>query len=210
MIIRLLLTSALLIPLYPLNIPPLIAALILGLRSRNLSQKVKWGLLGLLALSVAVPIVGRCDLIAILILAFSLALFVKSRQKLLANLWVLGYCIGIGLSLYVVSMECCSIVEFADFLKIWCLRGSPWYIALYLVIMLTAVGYVLGLASKSKHISENPGVTPVVMFMVMLVLAAVLLALGNERGANRLAELAYYFLVIGVALQLYSVARSRD
>lgn len=44
----------------------------------------------------------------------------------------------------------------------------------------------------------------VVAFMILLVLAAVALAAGNEGLANQLAEYAYYTLASGVALLLAS------
>jgi len=43
--------------------------------------------------------------------------------------------------------------------------------------------------------------------MVMLVSAAVALALGSEVLANKFAEVAYYFLVIGVVLQLVTLIK---
>jgi len=43
--------------------------------------------------------------------------------------------------------------------------------------------------------------------MVMLVFAAVALAIGSEVLANKFAEVAYYFLVIGVVLQLATLIK---
>ena len=43
--------------------------------------------------------------------------------------------------------------------------------------------------------------------MVMLVSAAVALAVGSEVLANKFAEVAYYFLVIGVVLQLVTLIK---
>ena len=59
----------------------------------------------------------------------------------------------------------------------------------------------------AAYFRENPGAVPVIAFMVLLVFAAALLAAGFEGGANRAAELAYYFLVAGVVLQLYAAVR---
>ena len=47
----------------------------------------------------------------------------------------------------------------------------------------------------------------IVAFMVMLVFAAVALAIGSEVLANKLAVIAYYFLVIGVVLQLATLIK---
>jgi len=59
----------------------------------------------------------------------------------------------------------------------------------------------------AKYFSENPGALPVAAFIVSLLAAAAWLAMGLEGNANKAAELAYYFLVAGVALQLYEVLR---
>ena len=48
--------------------------------------------------------------------------------------------------------------------------------------------------------------TFVVAFMVMLVAAAVALAVGREVLANKMAEVAYYFLVVSVVSQLVLLA----
>jgi len=59
----------------------------------------------------------------------------------------------------------------------------------------------------AAYLKENPGAVPVIAFMVLLVFAAALLAAGFEGSANKAAELAYYFLVAGVVLQLYAAVR---
>lgn len=46
----------------------------------------------------------------------------------------------------------------------------------------------------------------VVAFIILLTVAAGYLAVGEEALANKLAEYAYYSLVVGVALQLASLA----
>lgn len=53
---------------------------------------------------------------------------------------------------------------------------------------------------------RNPGAPFVVAFIFVLVVAAVSLALGHEDLANDFATVAYYFLVIGVILQLVALA----
>lgn len=59
----------------------------------------------------------------------------------------------------------------------------------------------------ANYLRENPGAVPVTAFMALLVLAAGWLAAGFEGAANKAAELAYYFLVAGVALQLYAAVK---
>ena len=55
---------------------------------------------------------------------------------------------------------------------------------------------------------ENPAAPPALAFMVLLTAAAVELAMGNEALANRLAEYAYYALVVAVVTALVDALRS--
>ena len=52
------------------------------------------------------------------------------------------------------------------------------------------------------YLAQNWGAPFIVVFIALLVGAAVYLALGNELVANKLAEYAYHSLVVGVLLQL--------
>ncbi len=58
-----------------------------------------------------------------------------------------------------------------------------------------------------RELLENPGRPFIIAFMILLIIAAVELAIGNEVLANRAAEIAYYYLVIGVILTIYAVVR---
>ena len=58
-----------------------------------------------------------------------------------------------------------------------------------------------------EYFRENWGAPFIIVFMVLLVVAAVFLGLGLEFLAERLAEFAYYFLVVGVVLQLVVVIK---
>ena len=53
-----------------------------------------------------------------------------------------------------------------------------------------------------RYLRENRGDPFIIAFMIMLVVCAGLLALGNSALANEVAVYAYYFLVAGVALDL--------
>ncbi|MCD6301557.1 MAG: hypothetical protein J7L82_05750 [Staphylothermus sp.] len=57
---------------------------------------------------------------------------------------------------------------------------------------------------------ENPGAYPVIQFMLLLIYAAILLVMGNEYLANKVAELAYYSLVLGVILSLKQVVSEKE
>ncbi len=54
---------------------------------------------------------------------------------------------------------------------------------------------------------SNLGIAFVVAFIIMLTSAAIALALGSEVLANKMAEVAYYFLLIGVVTQLIEVVK---
>jgi len=59
------------------------------------------------------------------------------------------------------------------------------------------------MAFKAKqYLRENWGAPFILAFMVMLMVCAGMLALGNEALANEVAVYAYYSLVVGVVLQL--------
>jgi hypothetical protein len=47
----------------------------------------------------------------------------------------------------------------------------------------------------------------IIVFMILLIVCAGLLAFGNEALANEVAVYAYYFLVVGVVLQLAAFIR---
>ena len=58
-----------------------------------------------------------------------------------------------------------------------------------------------------NYLKENWGAPFVIIFMILLIIAAVYLSLGIETTANDIATYAYYSLVIGVFLQLISYIR---
>ena len=62
----------------------------------------------------------------------------------------------------------------------------------------------------TKLFLERLGATFIIAFMIVLAVAAVLLALNDEEDANKLAEISYYMLVLGVILQLILLAKYGD
>ncbi|NPA69283.1 MAG: hypothetical protein GXO26_00585, partial [Crenarchaeota archaeon] len=58
-----------------------------------------------------------------------------------------------------------------------------------------------------RELKENPGRPFIIAFMVLLIIAAAELAIGNTTIANKLAEIAYYYLVIGVILTIATIVR---
>ncbi len=61
--------------------------------------------------------------------------------------------------------------------------------------------------SITAYLYENPHSTPTLLFMIFLVASAIFLSLGKESIANKLAEYAYYLLVIAVILALLGLRR---
>jgi hypothetical protein len=55
-----------------------------------------------------------------------------------------------------------------------------------------------------NYFKENWGAPFIIAFMILLIIAAIYLSIGNEVYANEIAIYAYYALVIGVFLQLAS------
>ena len=60
-----------------------------------------------------------------------------------------------------------------------------------------------------SYLKENWGAPFIIGFMILLILAAAYLSVGNEAFADELAVYAYYSLVIGVILQLISLKRAK-
>jgi len=60
-----------------------------------------------------------------------------------------------------------------------------------------------------EYFKDNPGVPFVIGFQLLLVVSAGLLIQGSSATANEVAIYAYYLLVIGVVLQLFSFVRHR-
>jgi len=58
-----------------------------------------------------------------------------------------------------------------------------------------------------RYLKENPGAPSIILFQVMLITCAVLMAYGNEGAANELAIYAFYALVIGLVLQFVAFFR---
>jgi 3-hydroxymyristoyl/3-hydroxydecanoyl-(acyl carrier protein) dehydratase len=60
-----------------------------------------------------------------------------------------------------------------------------------------------------KHFKDNPGFPFILSFEALLLVCAGLLLAGNSLLANDLAILAYYLLLIGLALQFFAFMKER-
>lgn len=58
-----------------------------------------------------------------------------------------------------------------------------------------------------RYLRDNPGASFVIGFQILLLVCASLLILGNSVWAEGVAVAAYFSLVIGVAVQLFSLIR---
>ena len=89
-------------------------------------------------------------------------------------------------------------------------------IGLHLVILSVLILYTamytpfLRTSRIGGYFVENPGAYPVIQFMILLIYAAVLLVFNNEALANKVAELAYYSLVLGVLFSLKQVVSEKE
>jgi len=96
-------------------------------------------------------------------------------------------------------------------LRRWYSSGEITIALLYVLVTSTSLYYVIlmntHISPIRKYVRENPGGPLVILFMLFLIIAAIELAKGRENTANRCAEVAYYYLVAGVVLQLLSVIK---
>ena len=96
-------------------------------------------------------------------------------------------------------------------LRRWYSSGEITLALLYTLTSFTSLYYVIlmntHITPVRKYVRENPGGPLIILFMLFLVTAAMELAKGSENIANRCAEVAYYYLVAGVILQLLSAIK---
>jgi len=193
-------------PMHPLELLPLIAVTVyLTLRAGRVPLLYAVAVLYIVLSSVSLRI-G----VAILA-AFTLLLSIYVRRFWLA----LG---GLTLSALSYYMLGCStdIYSYANALAGYMSGGGCEAMGVYLALLPILVVYTAMYTPFFRgtriggYIVSNPGSYPVIQFMVLLIYAAVLLALGNESLANRYAEVAYYSLVVGVVLLLKQVASENE
>lgn len=100
------------------------------------------------------------------------------------------------------------VVDYLLFLRRFFEESGYEVIGIHIIVLLTVFIYVSMSSSLfrdtriGRYLTENPGAYPTIQFMTLLVYAAVQLAYGKEALANKYAELAYYSLVVGVALSI--------
>ncbi len=209
--------SLLLYPLNPLNLVPLITYLIklIKLRSNYLIYVVPTSLalvLTLVSLINYFPYLNYIYLTCLIVVVLLITLKEKLIDRLLASL------ITLVLVLSVVNNSPYNIHTLTTQFTLWVMGRSTSLLPLYVTILINALAITLvkfvsrplrigeGLSSKSAILT--PQAIPTLVFITLLISAAALLALGKEDKANKLAELAYYSLVMAVCLAIYDVVKS--
>jgi len=77
-----------------------------------------------------------------------------------------------------------------------------YFYLLIFVVVIFNVGFRIGLDALRSYFRVNWGSPFIIVFMILLLMAAGNLAYGFEDVANSLAIYAYYALVLGVVLQI--------
>jgi len=191
-------------PLSPLNVFILPSILLEPIRKRN------WALIAMLfaiGILTTVPLAAARIVGSVLILALVLLSHKFSPAEVFARAFILS------IATYLASFGSAgNVMSFVFDLQQWVSKGGNDVLALYVACITVAevsdVSKVAGLRLLKKL--ENPSIAAGMLFVAFLVFAAVLLAVGMEALANRLAELAYIALVIAVAHQVYELKRVRE
>ncbi len=142
--------------------------------------------------------------IGLILLAGFVVIVLASEKKFLLSLGV----VFSALLTYQVLKLSHMVTDYLLVFKRFLVENGYEAVGIHIVVLLTVFIYVSMSTSFfrdtriGRYFTENPGAYPVIQFMVLLVYAAVLLAYGNEALANKYAELAYYSLVVGVALSI--------
>jgi hypothetical protein len=84
----------------------------------------------------------------------------------------------------------------------------------YLVVLSTiiymAIIYIPIIKNRAGSLAENPELFPTLMFLALLVYTSFLIAIGRDIDANKYAQLAYYSLLVAVALGFGSVLKTSN
>ncbi|MCD6095567.1 MAG: hypothetical protein J7J99_03270 [Thermoprotei archaeon] len=135
--------------------------------------------------------------------------FLHMMLKFLANTWPMIIAAISGIITFYHGVR--SVYGILYGLRRWYSSGEITLALLYTLTSFTSLYYVILMNTHitpiRKYVRENPGGPLIILFMLFLVTAAMELAKGSENIANRCAEVAYYYLVAGVILQLLSAIK---
>jgi len=133
-----------------------------------------------------------------LIIAVPVWLFaiVLSIKRGLSKVRLVSYACLIALVVLVIRSGVCDFMQFA----LW-LLSNHWAAPLYIVALVNVltINICAKLLEKARFELEF---IPLLYFMEFLILASILLIAGKEYWANKVAEIAYYNLVLGVIICL--------
>jgi len=196
----------LIVILYPLNPIHLIPALTSSLVYLRWREWIKI----LIVIVVSLPALVRNIYVVYVLLIIYTSILVLAYRAELKHL-VLPSLIFIPFLVLTIHQGIDSVMSFTHALTMWIRGNGNYLVPVYTILAInTILITTLNILYKRFNIKSKtlPEISiPILLFMFLLVSAAVVLAIGDESKANKLAELAYYSLVIGVALQLYDVAR---
>ncbi len=190
-------------PLYPLVSVLASAYLLFLLRRRDVFHSVLLGAsigLGLAGLGRASMIILIINLLLDTVFSKRYLFFLGTILSSLVTYYVLGYTSSVQgyigcLAKYVSQGQ-------------YELMGVH-IVLLFVVLVLTIFKHPWFHGSRiARYFNENQQAFPAILFMALLVAAAIYLAVGNEVLANKLAELGYYSLVIAVSLALTGLRES--
>jgi len=152
------------------------------------------------------PLFGFSYIASLITALYATYLNVKGVDK-----YFLLYIASVGAFSTYTSYYVPTIVAYISMLESWIVQGSPWYIPVHLALLSATATYTLTYMTPAREtfagkiLLENPGNSAIIQFIIFLMAAATYLALGSESLANRLAELAYYSLVLGVTATLFTI-----
>jgi len=206
LLIYILILTVFIAPMHPLELLPLIAVTIyISFRAERIPL-----LYAIVILYIVLSFVSL-RIGVIVLTAFVLLLSIYIRRFWLA----LGSLMLSAISYYILGYST-DIYSYVDALAIY-ISGRGYdamgaHVALLSILIVYIAMYTPFFRDTriGKYIVSNPGSYPVIQFMVLLIYAAILLALGNESLANRYTEIAYYSLVVGVALLLKQVVSEEE
>ena len=207
-VVKLLSYMGLFAPLSPLHVPFALVLAYNVIRERSFSMILT---VMIALVSSILVLIGLPYALPIVVLSYLVPLIVKVKEF---RLQLLGFIVLQLLSLVTIFNGVGDLWSFINKLKTWVNTTSSSEVVIFYLATLTSAilieyaSIIRHWISQAQYFKENPGAIPIILFMASLIGAAILLACGNERAANRIAELAYYYLVIGVVLQLVTTVKS--
>ncbi len=199
--LKLLLYTGFLTPLSPLHLAPLSVFMVECALQKLYLQEI------LPILIIVLTLARFTVLVPILTLLATIVLCIASRR----SRWFITGSLALQLfSILCIHEGVVGLHAFIIELKTWAIGSSSNLTPFYTVLLFTLafIDYfklVHARFSSGGFFAEAPERVPVVMFMLLLCIAVALLGMDRRGLANKVAELAYYFLMVGVLMAFKSV-----